>query len=422
MQITSKLKYLLLVVIFLLPLLQANKGFGYEQIKVFFFIIGLTVCGILWIIYSAKYPFKIVWSGINKAAVFFICILFLTSFLGIDAFNSFIGTEPYFQGFIFYAYLYLFFLLISWLKVKINHWAYILIGSSTIVSLLAIKDWVLQNLFHQIIPSYAGRVVSTFGQPNFYAGFLLLSLPFAYLLFKSPNRRLSILGWGSGIISLIAILISYSRSTILLSLILIIVALISQLKTKFKLVLVVIPILLLLISIFIALKYQSGLVGNEVSQPILTSDPDLTKESIEKRVYIWPLAFKIAIQKPLTGYGLENISKSFSDYFEANKHSLFEENLKISPVLISLKELNINRSHNYLLDLLLFSGILGLLGWLWLLGVLFKKLRNLSHSRERNVLVVSLVTYLVWIQFQNQSIVHLIYFWLLVGVIDRQNG
>ncbi len=178
------------------------------------------------------------------------------------------------------------------------------------------------------------------------------------------------------------------------------------------------------VSVLLALKLSSGLVGSEVSGAIKISNPDLTRESVEKRAYIWPLAWKIGWQRPIIGYGLETIGKAFSDYFEENKHPLFEENLQVSPVLISMKDLNIDRSHNYILDLLLFSGGLGLLGWLGLVGVLFWKLgQNTKHPTivGKNVLIVSLVTYLVWIQFQNQSIVHLIYFWLIVGMIDKES-
>ena len=226
-----------------------------------------------------------------------------------------------------------------------------------------------------------------------------------------------VLGWGGGLVAMVGILISYSRSTILLALVLLLLGLTNELKLKFKVGLI--AGVIVLGSIIIALNVSSGLVGNEVSKPFVTQNPDLTKESVEKRAYIWPEALKIAWQKPLTGYGLENIGQAFADYFEENKHPLFEENLKVSPVLISLKELSINRSHSYVLDLLLFSGVIGLLGWLGLVGVLLNKLRQNIHDREQNVLLISLITYLVWVQFQNQSVVHLLYFWLLVGLIDK---
>jgi len=409
--VTSLIKYLLLLTVFLTPLLSATYNLGYEQIKAFFFILSISLIGLLW---RGK-GFK--WTQILKIAGIFILILLLTSLNGIDVMGSIVGNYPYFQGWILYAYLFLFSLIVSWTKIKLKYWAAVLSISATLISLLAIKEWLLINIFHAQIPNYAGRAVSTFGQPNFFAGFLLLSLPFCYFLFKNQDKRLVVLGWGGGLVAMVGILISYSRSTILLALVLLLLGLTNELKLKFKVGLI--AGVIVLGSIIIALNVSSGLVGNEVSKPFVTQNPDLTKESVEKRAYIWPEALKIAWQKPLTGYGLENIGQAFADYFEENKHPLFEENLKVSPVLISLKELSINRSHSYVLDLLLFSGVIGLLGWLGLVGVLLNKLRQNIHDREQNVLLISLITYLVWVQFQNQSVVHLLYFWLLVGLIDK---
>ena len=166
---------------------------------------------------------------------------------------------------------------------------------------------------------------------------------------------------------------------------------------------------------FLSAKFSSGFIWKEFLGPTTILDPDLTRVSVENRVYIWPVAWQLFLQRPLTGYGLENIAQAFSDYFISNKHLLFEENLNISPVLISLKELNIDRTHNYLLDILLFSGILGFLAWIYLVILLLWKTKQ-----NNKILLISLITYLIWIQFQNQSIVHLIYFWLLVGLVDQQ--
>lgn len=408
---TGFLELTLLAVIFLVPLLGTSGGFGYEQVKVLFFVLSISLIGFLWMGRGIK------WTGISKMAGMFILILLATSLTGIDPKSSLLGREPYFQGWVLYVYLFLFYLMVKTFQVEVKKYTVIICVSALLVAFLAIKDWFSLNILNIQIPTYAGRVVATFGQPNFYAGFLLLVLPFSYLLFKDSNKKLQLLGWGSGIAAFAGIMVSFSRIAILLSLLLLILGLLDQLKVKLKLGLAVLGILA--VSLFLAFKFSSGIVGNEISQPILTKNPDLTKESVEKRIYIWPQMLQIAWQKPLTGYGLENIGQAVTGYFEENKHALFEENLKVSPVLISLKELNIDRTHNYLLDLLLFSGLPGLLAWMVLVGLLFWKLKqNLSYGAA-NVLPVGLATYLVWVQFQNQSVVHLIYFWLLVGLVDQ---
>lgn len=387
------IRIIILGSLFFIPLLGPYRDFGYEKTKVIFFLLSTSLVGFIWLLTKPKLQ----WDLIKIASLVFILVLFATSGLGLDFRASFLGTEPYFQGLALYAYLFLFSILVSSVKIKLEHVTMILTGSALVVSLVAIQSWVMLNIFNIPVQTYAGRVVSTFGQPNFYSGFLLLTLPFSYYLFKQTK----LLGVISGLVSVIGIFVSYSRSAILVMLLLLILGLIDQLKIKLRIILIIFPVLL----------YSSGIIGDEVSLPILTKNPDLTKVSVEKRAYIWPVAWQLVKQKPLIGYGLENIGQAFSNYFEANKHPLFEENLNISPVLISLKELNIDRSHNYFLDLLLFSGIPGLLVWIFLVAVLL--------FRSKGILLVSLITYLVWAQFQNQSIVHLVYFWLLVGIINQ---
>lgn len=394
----SLIKFLLLSTVFLTPLFGVYKGLGYEQIKVFFFILSLSLIASLWMFLKPK----IKWTAISHVSGIFISILFLSSLTGLNPTISFLGNYPYFQGWILYVFLFLFSLLVREFKIKIEVWAKVLVYAAVIVSLLAIKDWLLLNIFNTQVSIYAGRVVSTFGQPNFYSGFLLLSLPFAYHLFKKGNQWMVLLM----IISTVGIFVSYSRLAIFLSLILFILAFFDLFIIKFRYFLVVFVIIL--VACF-------GVINNEFFKPLNTNNPDLTKESVEKRIYIWPVLWQIFLEKPFTGYGLENINLAFKNYFEKNKHSLFEENLNIQPILISLKDLNIDRSHNYLLDLLIFSGVFGAGTWLFLIGLLIRKNKN-------KYLLISLLTYLIWIQFQNQSIVHLIYFWLIAGLINSSTG
>ena len=220
------------------------------------------------------------------------------------------------------------------------------------------------------------------------------------------------------LISIMAIIISESRVTFILLSLLILFALIWQLP--FRKIIFLTALFFLLVTFILAINFGAGFLEREFKDVQSTINPDLTTIGVEKRYYFWPILWQLVLQKPLTGYGLENIAPVFSQYFEKNKHTLFEENLKVQPYMFGLKDLNLDRSHNYILDLLLFSGILGFLVWIGFVLLLFKKLRQKTHGRGKNVLIVSLVIYLIWIQFQNQSVVHLMYFWLIVGIIDKR--
>lgn len=410
------IEILLLLTVFLIPLIGANSQFGYEQIKVLFFLLLTSINGFLWMFTKPK--FKL--STIQNIAASFICILALASILGLNPAFSFLGTEPYYQGWILYAYLFLFFLMVSQLAVEFKYWAIIISVSSFLVAILAIKDWFLLNFLHTPVPNYAGRIVSSFGQPNFYAGFVLLSLPLTYYLLVKTKARLKLyLIYFVLLLEVFAIVVSESRTAFLLLFFLVFIWLQSKIKKHFFLI-SLITVITIIFSILFANHFSSGILSGQVLNLKLSDNPDLTHQSVEKRPYMWLVATELIKQKPITGYGLENINKAFSTYFQVNKHKLFEENLKVSPVLISLKDLNIDRTHNYILDLLLFSGVLGLIGWSVLVFLVIRKVLISKVSLENSVLLVGLVIYLIWIQFQNQSIAHLIYFWLLLGLIDKK--
>ncbi|MBI2600340.1 O-antigen ligase family protein [Candidatus Daviesbacteria bacterium] len=402
------IELILIFTVFLIPLLPAHLNYGYEQIKVLFFVVLLSLAAFCWVYLYFQNPSKnqIKWTDLNKSALSFVTILFLTSIGGIDFTRSFLGEYPYFQGLILYLYLYLFYLLVSFTKIPNIKWGLVLALSSLIVSLVAIWQWVQLEFLDRQIMTYAGRVISTFGQPNLYSGFILLSLPFSYILAKQEKYK--IVGILNIIFAVFAIFLSQSRAAILGVFIILLLWVLKLTVRKLN----ILALISLFVLLFIILSPK--LIEKEILNPLRSNDPDLVTIGVEKRVYLWPSLVQVILQKPLTGYGLENISLSLSTYFQQNKHQIFEENLKINPVLISLKNLNIDRAHNYILDLVLFSGLSGLVSWLILVVLLLKR-------TKKDYFLVSLIIYLVWTQFQIQSIVHLVYFWLLVGLIDQNS-
>jgi hypothetical protein len=108
------------------------------------------------------------------------------------------------------------------------------------------------------------------------------------------------------------------------------------------------------------------------------------------------------------GYGIDSINVLYKGQFSGFKPEL----KNYPPLYFNLMNLTIDRSHNYFLDLLIFSGVLGLMTYIYLLYLLFK-------SKVPAFLKIFLALYIIWVQFQVQSIVHLMLFWLVVGTIDN---
>lgn len=390
----------LLLLVFLIPLMGPWGRLGYEESKVLWFLVGVTMVGAGWLIYLRKNGQKFKWTIITKAAGIFLAVLFITSWLGVLPLTSILGRGPYFQGWVLYAYLWFFSLIVGHLKIPIQSWALVLVVSAVVVSLLAVGDWVSINFLGELVPTYAGRVISTFGQPNFYAGFILLVLPFWNILKLPKFQR-----WGIGVVLILGILVSFSRAAILMMVGLVFLWLAERLGWVGKMVISL--LLAAVIGVILSAQFSSGLLWEEWIRPLSDPNPKLTAYSLEKRVYIWPVVTDLIATRPFLGYGLENLAPTFFSY--KPPESLRET------TLFGIKDMFLDRTHNYQLDLLFFSGMLGLLSWWFLVWVLLKKTQS-------KLLATSLTIYLLWVQFQNQSVVHLIYFWLVAGLVDQENG
>lgn len=385
-------KTCLLLVLFLLPLLFATPSLGYEQIKFLFFFILISFIGLLWLFWIIWKQIKIVLDRVDYVSLAFLLVLIITSLFGLDPATSLIGRPPYFQGILLYSYLFLFSLIVKTTKITLYEVSLVLSGSSLIVALLSIYQAFQLYIVHQAIPSYAGRVVSSFGQPNLYGGFLIICLPFIF------NNR-----FGKILFPIITagVMLSFSRAAVLLLMGFLVFRLVNFLKwPKFK-------IGLLLLTIFgvvflISINLSSGLIQDEIVAP--QTNLWLKYNSPEKRILIWPIIGEFIAQKPILGYGLENLDSLFVSYQKEHEQR--------SPAYYGIKNIHIDRSHNYFLDLLVFSGIFGLGSWLILVYFLVKQVRG--------ALLGSLLIYLVWSLLQTQSVVHLVIFWLVVGM--RKNG
>lgn len=393
------LNFFLLLNIFLVPIVPAFFGLGFELIKVVTFLILTLAGGFIFIFLLAKKRIKIRRTKIKTAALIFLLILTITSLAGINPFESLVGNYPYYQGLIIYWLLFLFFLIVSQVRIKSSQLVNSISASAVLVSLVSIIQFIQLNFIRLEIPNYAGRVVSTFGQPNLYSGFLLLTLPFVYQL---KSRRVL---WICLIF--LGIILSFSRAAIILLFGLFIFWIIKRFREK-SLIIFLLGFLLINALVY-SLENPSGIVRQEVIMPLV--DQKEEGYAAEKRIYIGPIIFDIFLTRPVLGFGIDSINDLYREHFSDFKPELRD----YPPLYFNLMNLTVDRSHNYFLDLLVFSGVLGLVAYLCLVFLLFK---NIHPSFMK----IFLILYLVWIQFQVQSIVQLILFWLVAGTIDNKEN
>lgn len=399
----------MLLAVFLIPLIPATLGFGYELIKIVIFL-SLTIISSLIYLYGSSYQYHksingrsmncdLRWTKIKKAGLIFLIILSLASVFGIHPLESLVGKHPYYQGLVIYWFLFLFSLMVSEIGVSKKKLVQVLSSAALIVAIVSIIQFIMLNLLKIEIPNYAGRVISTFGQPNLYGGFLLLLLPFIFELKKQKLLVATVVSLG--------ILASLSKAAIILLLGLGLVWLFGKFKRKGALIFI--TSVFLLNALVFSLENSTGLIWEEVLRPLIGQGTE--GDVIEKRIYIIPVMLDIYYKSPVLGFGVDSINNLYSDHFADFKPEL----RNYPPLYFNLMNLTIDRSHNYFLDLLIFSGVVGLLAYFYLLSLLFKSSRSLF-------LKVFLILYLIWIQFQVQSIAHLMLFWLVVGAIDNKDN
>lgn len=424
------LNFLLLAILFLIPLIPVHFGFGYELIKVFVFLNLILLAGLIFVYLLSKKAIKIHWTKLKIAAAFFLLVLSLSSVMGIHPFESLVGKYPYYQGLILYWFLFLFFLIVSEAKLSLKSISQSITFSAVIVALIAISQFILINAFKIDIPVYAGRVVSTFGQPNLFSGFLLLSL-----VWTPINKK----NWLVFLIIILGIIVSFSKTALILMGGLGVYLIFKKMNyseasfgvslrassyvnqasmqqaarysgsiiKKARGFLIFLSVFLGLNLLVISVEQTRGIVWEEIIRP-LTSNKIEENHIVEKRIYILPIMLNIYTGSPIIGFGLDSINDLYSRQFADFKPEL----RNYPPLYFNLKNLNVDRSHNYFLDLMIFSGFIGLISYGFLLHLLFKKAKSYR-------LKVFLVLYLVWVQFQVQSIVHLMLFWLVAGIIDN---
>lgn len=394
----SKFADLILLIGFCLIPTVYLPSIGFEQTKVLVFIVLVNVGLMLWILQGGG-KLKIQLRSINPLfmlSLLFIVVLTTASVLGINPGRSLVGSPPYFQGVLTYLELFIFAILVSRSKLPFFFWKLGLAISAIYVSSQAIIEFGLIQ-FQQPVLNYAGRVISTFGQPNLYAGFLVLILPLSYSLARGKGK-FAMIGWVATLLSLVAIMLSLSRAAIAMLGLLLFIWLISLLNNKIlRWSFSSVGLTVVLASLVVSFQLRSGLFWSEYYLP--NSQQWLIDNAPEKRVFIWQEGLVMVLKKPFLGYGLENSIDVFAG-FNQELHS---------PWYFGMKNLYLDRAHNFFLDLLLSSGVVGLSSFLALAcGLIY-----FCHS---NIVKLTLLIFILWSLVQIPSLVHLGLLFLLIGL------
>jgi len=344
-------------------------------------------------------------------------------FFSVDPATSYYGLSDRQQGYrslLFYAWW--FFLLFynlataDNLEKKLNRIFWVIMGSSFLVSLYGILQILGIDFIAWTEPPFAThRATSTLGQPNYLGSYLLLIIPlslyglmrYRYFWFRFILILLLLMQF-------ITLMITGSRSAwlgLLGGLALLacwsLVKVWSGLSAPKKRGLILISILAAIIMIFFF--SQNNYIADRFK-----GITNFKQGSVSARVNFWSGAIKSFSKKPLLGYGLENQGAEFIKYYQ------------VDWATTGFVNASTNRAHNLILDILLTTGIIGLLFYAWVY-ISFFRWSNQNRSDKKyqiwsEVLMVAVIAYLISLLFGFPVVVTEVYFWSYLAIMAVINA
>ncbi len=292
----------------------------------------------------------------------FILILGITAFAGGKV--SFLGSVFRKQGWIFFFQLWIFFLGVRGKKKELFSLSIQGLGLSTII-LAGMAIW-------ERFVGWA-RVGGSFGEPNALGGYLVIIFPLLL------NKK----WWFSGILAIIGIYLTESRSAVVALAVTAIVILIRKIKSLKKSMIQMIFCALIIIGAFF----------------FTWNWKDLRISYQDNRLGIWKMSINAILAHPLTGYGADNVEGVLNNFTT-------EEEL-------GMKGLIVDRAHSLFLDLWLWSGILGVISFVgFASGIVWEYIRK---DKDKSwIFIASSAGFFAFSAFNPVSIpMWILFYWVL---------
>ncbi len=410
--------------ILLLPFLIYRRTlFPYIFPKIISFQVLVEIIFVVWLFLAVyKKKFRPQWKNpLILSLTIFMGVLFLTMLTGVDISRSFWSTQERMTGVLTMFHFYLWFLVLTscfknWRDWRKFIWVSLL--SSFLVGLYAFG----QKLgFQFLLGESVARLSSTLGNPIYLSVFSMLYIFLAgFLAFTEKKWFWKILALLLLVFNLIIMLFGASRGvflTFILSLPLFFIFLFfifPSKKTKIILAFLLIVIIFSSVSLYgprgkLWVSRAPSFLKIFWLQRIVN-----LKAAFWLRTTTWQIAMEGFKEKPISGWGWENFNVVFNKYYQPRylegglSHTWFD------------------RSHNQVMDLLVLTGILGIISYfavfLSLFWLLFKKIRKklkttLSNKIAIGILGLMFVAYFVQNLFVFDTPAPLIIFYFSLGLV-----
>ncbi len=392
-------------VILALPLLAAPPWFHpapWGKALVFRIIVSILLFFLIWKIISGKIQinFKIssVFAPSSDGAPGRMTWWLLLALWGIFLLATIFSLNPYFSfwgspyragGFLNFS-LYIIFAILAFLIIKKKDWQKIwdftlIIG--VLASIMAIFQYF--EVFKEYLIPHTGRPPATMGSPILLAVYLIL-LVFLVLVFaiKEKNLLKRIFYFSAFLMFLYVILITGTRAAYFGLLVgsfyfffLYSVNLVhAKRKTLFLLVKILLGILLIISAYGVYYlntnpKLPDYLQENKIVEQV-SSRLSINLVLEDPRFSGWRILLESLKERPILGYGPENISIAFDKYYDPSLPNIYRESGTWW-----------DRAHNFMLETAVTAGIPALIIYLSLFATLFWQLQKLKKKNPDDKLI-----------------------------------
>lgn len=285
-------------------------------------------------------------------------VAYVTSFFGIDFYRSFWGLFDRGDGLLTLSIIIVFFYL-TLLSVDRTFSMRLVRGIAVVagfVATIAILQWMTTMLGGKawFLPPTSGRIGATFGNAAFLAGYLGMALFVTLFALRDAPGVWRRIYTGAAALSVLAIVFTATRGTILALLLALLLALVyAALKGegsvrragRYSL-----AALILLAALFFGFRSQLASVSFEPVRRIAAIS--LSEGTVASRLFVWQHIGAEALQRPWLGYGAEHVARLFDRVYDPSQ----------------IVEQWFDRSHNSFLDYFAQYGVVGLALYLALIG------------------------------------------------------
>jgi putative inorganic carbon (HCO3(-)) transporter len=351
--------------------------------------------------------------SINKALLVYLLLLVLSIPFSGNITRSIIGSPGRFEGLITIV-LYIFLFIIARLCPKLSDRLWLIIMTSgLLVSALGIVQFFGYYPFSDsVIMEFGGRPYSTMGNPNFLGTYLVLIIPISMYIYVFKNNKFGLAGFAL----LLYCLLCTSTRGAWLGFVASIVCLVGlhhiccnimyDEKKRYVIVFIIAVIILLIFNFQTGGRLLDRFLSISNDAIDFLSNNEESDNAGAFRGFIWKRVIQMISNKPIFGYGIENLLEPFNELYE---NDLIAEFGKIR---------NFDKAHNEYLNIAVTTGIPSLISYLAFILLVLKRGWLNSKNNYMMITVISCVVgYLIQAFFNISMPVTAYVLWIYLGLI-----